>query len=345
MSTQTRVLVADDSYVMRESLRMRLAGWGIRVQLAVDGEDAWRHLQSPDAPHIAILDWTMPGADGLEVCRRLRSLERDYYTYVILLTAHEKEEEIAAGFAAGVDDYLFKDSPAHELRTRLDVARRIAAVQDELLHAREQLRRQARHDSLTGLLNRGAGEEELERELHRAARVGPPFGVLMLDLDHFKAINDGRGHEAGDRVLRAVAQTLEGFTRAQDLVIRWGGEEFLAILPGVDLEGAVAAAERIRVGVSETPVHLAGGSLHVTASLGVAAVPSGGRAKEELLAAVDAALYRAKATTRNCVVSESASSARDAQPRPMLATLLGECEPTPSGSSSRLGPSRLKAAS
>lgn len=323
MSKPVRVLVADDHRIIRDAMRAELATWGIACVTASDGEEAWEILRDPSAPRIAILDWSMPGADGLEVCRRVRALESDQYTYLILLTAHEGEEAIAAGFAAGADDYLFKGSARHLLRTRLSVAERIVAVQEELLHARELLRAQARQDVLTGLLNRRAGEEELERELRRAARGNSGFGVALLDIDRFKAINDSLGHAAGDQVLTAVAELMRSVVRAEDALVRWGGEEFLMLLPDVDLAGAVQAAQRTRATIAANPVMVDGKAVTVTASFGVAAVPPGGRPLRELLAAADAALYRAKGPRDSvCSENEVADSADAAGEPRMLAAVL-----------------------
>jgi two-component system, cell cycle response regulator len=327
MPKLTRVLVADDNRIVREAMRRRLSDWGIASVVASDGEEAWRILRDPSSPRIAILDWSMPGADGIELCRRVRALEADHYTYLILLTAHEGEDSIAAGFAAGADDYLFKGSSTHVLRTRLSVAERIVGVQEELLHARELLRAQARLDALTGLLNRGAGEEELERELRRVARGGGGFAVVLLDIDRFKGINDTFGHVAGDRVLAETAEVMRTVLRSEDALIRWGGEEFLMLLPETDLAGAAEAAERVRLAIIDNVVANQEGELRITASFGVAEVPTGGRPLGDLLMAADAALYRAKASGRNCVVVEEVDEAPTCESRRTLVAVLDEPRP------------------
>ena len=185
-------------------------------------------------PQMLILDWVMPKIDGVELCRRIRARNRAPYQYILLVTAKDDKQDKISGLEAGADDYLTKPFDRSELHARLRAGRRILALQDDLIQAREGLRFQATHDVLTGNLNRGAILDLLRRELERAVRSQSAAGILLLDLDHFKKINDTYGHLTGDRVLKEVAQRIRGAVRSYDAVGRYGGEEFLVVLPGCD---------------------------------------------------------------------------------------------------------------
>jgi diguanylate cyclase (GGDEF)-like protein len=242
--------------------------------------------------------------DGLEICRRIRSANREPYIYILLLTARTESQDLIEGMDAGADDYLTKPFNAHELRVRLHAGRRILDLQEELLKAREALREQATHDGLTGLLNRTGILEKLDDELSRAARTGTPVSVLMADLDLFKSINDTRGHLVGDAVLREAARRLKAAARRYDSVGRYGGEEFLIVLPGCNAFDAAIQGERMREAIGGTPFLAPSQPVMVTASLGVAC--SSHCAPEVLVREADDALYLAKAGGRNRVVVHSA---------------------------------------
>jgi PleD family two-component response regulator len=204
-----RVLVAEDNPVFQSMLRGMLAKWGYEAVIARDGIEAWHILESGESPRMAILDWVMPGIDGVELCHRIRGGQREPYIYVLLLSARTEVRELVEAMEAGADDYLSKPFNAHELRVRLRAGRRILDLQEELLRARESLLQQATHDGLTGVKNRVAILDLLEREAERAGREGRPIAVVMADLDHFKSINDTYGHAGGDAVLREVLADLE----------------------------------------------------------------------------------------------------------------------------------------
>ncbi len=300
-----RVLAAEDNPVFQSMLRTMLTRWGYEALIARSGTEAWRILQSEDAPRLAILDWMMPGMDGVEICRRVRSANREPYIYILLLTARTESEDLIEGMDAGADDYLTKPFNAHELRVRLHAGRRILDLQEELLKAREALREQATHDGLTGLLNRATILEKLDDELARGARAGTPVSVLMADLDRFKSINDSLGHLAGDAVLREAARRLKSAARRYDSVGRYGGEEFLIVLPGCNAADAAAQAERMREAIGSTPFPALSRTVAVTASLGIAC--SSLSDPEALIRDADSALYEAKARGRNRVVGRSAA--------------------------------------
>jgi two-component system cell cycle response regulator len=299
-----RVLAAEDNPVLQSMLRNMLTKWGYDAVIAHDGLEALRALQSPDSPRLAVLDWMMPGMDGVEICRRIRASAREPYVYIVLLTARTDSCDLIEGMEAGADDYLTKPFNAPELRVRLRAGKRILELQEQLLHAREALREQATHDGLTGLLNRAAILEALQLELARAGRDKHPLALLMVDLDRFKRINDTRGHPAGDAVLRESARRMKAAIRCYDSIGRYGGEEFLIVLPGCDGAAAQLQAERIRETVAAAPCIFGDESIPVTCSIGVAfrAAPlaSGGAA---LISDADTALYTAKNTGRNRVVT------------------------------------------
>jgi len=299
-----KILVAEDDLVSRRLLETRLSKWGYHATSASNGEEAWICLQQEDAPHLAILDWMMPGMDGLEVCRNVRARGGEPYTYIILLTAKDSKDDVILGLEAGADDYLTKPVNTHELEVRLRAGRRIVDLQSEIIRAREELRIQATHDALTGLWNRAAIRDILCRQIARVRREGAPLCISIADIDHFKDINDTLGHGTGDIVLREVAQRLSAAVRQYDFIGRYGGEEFLVVLPGCDENIAQKQAERMRASLSERPFLLPEGSssVAVTVSLGVSAlVDSDTMDVENLLHAADKALYLAKGEGRNCV--------------------------------------------
>ena len=299
-----KVLAAEDNPVFQSMLRTMLTKWGYDAVITRDGNEAWEHLHSEDAPRMAILDWMMPGLDGVELCRRVRSAAREPYIYILLLTARTDARDLVEGMEAGADDYLTKPFNAHELRVRLRAGRRILDLQEQLLLAREALRVQATHDSLTRVLNRGCILETLQNELARAQRERQPVAVLLMDLDRFKLVNDTRGHLVGDAVLREATQRVQSTIRRYDSVGRYGGEEFLVVLPGCSGAAAGQQAERIREAVARSPFLPGGDPLPVTCSIGVAwrNSPSVHDA-DHLIRESDIALYRAKDDGRNRVAT------------------------------------------
>jgi diguanylate cyclase (GGDEF)-like protein len=283
-------------------LRNMLSKWGYEVVQASDGEAAWRILATGDGPRLAIVDWMMPGIDGPEVCRRVRALGGESYTYILLLTARTERRDLLEGMEAGADDYLTKPFNAHELRVRLRAGRRILELQAKLVEAREALRLQATRDGLTGIWNRTAILEILRKELARGLREHSPVAVLMADLDHFKQVNDTHGHMAGDEVLREAARRIQSGLRSYDAVGRYGGEEFLMVLPGCGSDAAAAQAERLRQTLCGKPFSCCGTDFHLTCSLGASwsAAPTPEEA-DALVRCADEALYAAKRKGRNRV--------------------------------------------
>jgi diguanylate cyclase (GGDEF)-like protein len=295
-----KVLIAEDDPVYCRLLESMLTRWGYTVTVATDGVTACNLLAQEDAPHLVVLDWTMPGLDGNQVCEIVRRRPGERYTWLLMLTARERKEDLIRGLEAGADDYLVKPFDPAELQLRLQTGRRILTLQEELISAREELRRQAARDSLTGLWNRGAIMHLLETSLQRAWREHRPLAVLLIDLDYFKQINDQRGHLAGDAALCEAARRMTAALRPYDCLGRYGGEEFLVVLLGTDQPQALQIGERLRACLADAPVSWESISFPISASLGLI-VAEGERLLDSrpLLRAADEALYRAKKGGRN----------------------------------------------
>lgn len=297
----TKVLLADDDRLCRLVLQQWLQNWGYEVVTGADGDEAWQIMQQVDAPQLLILDWMMPGVEGLQLCQRVRQLGRLPYPYILLLTAKDHKEDIIRALDGGADDYLTKPCEMEELRARVGVGKRFIELQQELLHTQEELRYGATHDALTGVWNRAGILALLARELERANRSRISLGVMMVDIDHFKRINDTYGHVAGDRVLNEVISRIVNSLRSYDLIGRYGGEEFLVLLSDFQSLTIERSAERIRRSVAEAPVAIGPEQVDITVSIGVALSERHDEIADHLLAAADAALYAAKNNGRNRV--------------------------------------------
>jgi diguanylate cyclase (GGDEF)-like protein len=290
-----KVLVADDELVSRRLIETSVSRWGYEVVVAKDGLEASQILHGDDAPKLAILDWMMPGLDGIQLCRELRQGKDESYVYILLLTAKQANSDVIEGLEAGADDYIRKPFDPQELRVRLRTGKRILCLLDQITAARETLRELAARDPLTGLWNHSSIIDLLKTELERADRQGTCVGVVLADLDRFKSINDTYGHLVGDHVLREAAQIMSHSIRPYDAVGRLGGEEFLVVLPGCDQINAVSHAERLRSALNRATVNTPSGPLHFTASFGVTVVPFGIRVDAPMaIGTADFAMYGAK---------------------------------------------------
>lgn len=286
-----KILVAEDDTVSRLLLSTILKSLGHTVTTVEDGYQAWTAWQQDEYP-LVISDWMMPRIEGLELCRMIRAESTLQYTYIILLTALNSRSSYLEGMDAGADDFLTKPFDEGQLAARLRVAERIL----ELHH---RLYIQATHDYLTGVWNRATIMNFLESELQRGARRNTSTGVLIVDLDHFKRVNDTYGHAAGDEVLRKSASSMQFALRTYDKIGRYGGEEFLIIAPECDWSQIMGLAQRICDSISEKPVSTPSGGIVMTASLGVAVGNTRHDNGSALIAIADEALYRAKEKGRN----------------------------------------------
>jgi two-component system cell cycle response regulator len=311
-----RVLIAEDDAMFRKILRSWLESWGYQVTVAEDGAEAWQILQEIRAPHLLILDWIMPNLNGIDLCRLVRERASFPYQYILLVTAKDDKQDLVRGLEAGADDYLSKPFNRDELRARLRTGRRILTLQDEQSKAKEELRVQATRDGLTGTWNRSAILDLLHREYELAARSESTIGVIMLDLDHFKQVNDTYGHLAGDVVLVEAARRMQQAVRSYDLVGRYGGEEFLVVSPDCDREQIQVCAERIRLAMEEQPVLAYSSKIAITVSAGTAILAPRLNTEKDALVAADTALYRAKSAGRNQVVSSDPEIQFQAPNRP-----------------------------
>ncbi len=294
------VLVADDSLVIRKLLRRQLEEHGHDVVEAVDGEDALVQVRA-HLPDIVLLDVEMPNLDGHGVLGQMHATPEVADIPVVFLTARASTEDVVEGLRLGAHDYLRKPFEPSELVARVSAAVRVKRLQDQLRERNAELDEISRMDVVTGLPNRRHLLEHLQVETSAARRRGEQFGLLMVDVDHFKKVNDEWGHESGDAVLRIVAARLASACREEDVAGRWGGEEFVVVAPASDIDGATALAERVRALVAESPIPVgASGSITVTVSVGVVA---GIDDVDDLLRRADEALYEAKQTGRNRVVA------------------------------------------
>jgi diguanylate cyclase (GGDEF)-like protein len=297
-----RILLAEDSLIYQKLIGDYVREWGFDLTITNNGGDAWQILRQPGGPRLVMLDWVLPDFDGVDICRKIRKLKHDEpYTYTVLITGRKDKQDPVIAMEAGADDFLVKPFEAIDLKARLFAGKRILELQEQLLAAQESLRFAATHDSLTGVWNRAGILEFLTRELARAKREQTAVAVALIDIDHFKSINDSIGHVAGDSVLREVGRLLASKVRDYDGAGRYGGEEFLLVIPGCDLQTMRSRAEEVRVAVSKARFDAIGPQT-MTVSIGViSAFADPGVTAEDLLHRADSALYKAKHSGRNRV--------------------------------------------
>lgn len=297
-----RVLVAEDDSDTRIRLVHLLREWGFNVVVATDGIEALGVVELHRPPDFFIINRSLPGMNGIELCRRINGHFDEHSPYILMMGRRTSHQEVVESLESGAAEYLTTPFNEQELRVRLIVAVRTLSRQDNLISSREQFRDQATRDALTGVWNRRGILEILEKELDRAERNDRSTGILMLDLDHFKNVNDAHGHLAGDLVLQETARRLSRKLRAYDCLGRYGGEEFLIVVPATDERELSELAERIRTAIESEPVHTEMNDIRVTFSIGAAMAKPGDRSKANVIALADEALYKAKKLGRNRVV-------------------------------------------
>lgn len=303
-----KVLVVDDDPGSLLVAKAAVERSGHECLTAADGDAAWRLYQS-HRPQAVVTDLMMPGLDGLGLCRAIRTAEKDSsYTYLILLTSLGSQEDVLAGMDAGADDYVTKPLDPFTLHTRLIVALRVTSLHTELAGYRRMLAEQARTDPLTGLRNRLTLPEDLQQLHRRSERYGLHYCLAMCDVDNFKSYNDTYGHQAGDAALKTVAAALAGQVRQSDGIYRYGGEEFLLLLPDQIWSGAKAVMERSRAAVEDLGItHTGDPTGALTISAGISCYRPGHRiSSAKLLTEADMALYAAKTTGKNTVAVSDA---------------------------------------
>ena len=302
-----KILIADDDVISRCLVQKTLDREGYEVLVVENGSSAAECLSSDEGPRLALLDWVMPGLDGLSVCRQIRSVSNHPYVYMILLTSKESKEDIVRGFEAGADDYLTKPCDPKELKARLRAGQRILQLQDKLIQ-------EARQDPLTRLPNRTFFLDQLARCVTRAKRRPDyKFAILFVDIDGFKIVNDSLGHFAGDHLIVQIAERLVSSVRRDDLVscsadvtgrvkqsgedtlARMGGDEFTILLDDIrDASDGIRVAERIQQKLA-SPFLISGQEVSITASIGIAISATGYSTAEDILRDADTAMYSAKA--------------------------------------------------
>ena len=291
-----KIQIVEDDPISRRILEVNLLEWGYDVVIASDGGEAWEIIQSPEAPSLVISDWMMPVMDGLELCRKIRQMEKSGYIYFIILTAKGRKEDVIEGLEAGADDFLTKPFDREELKYRVKIGERIIKLEQQILKL-------ASTDVLTGVLNRRAFMERMEEEIHRSLRENISLSLIMSDIDNFKKINDMYGHQAGDLVLRKFAEQLSRFSRPYDFVGRYGGEEFVVCLCSAKNHHGRSVAERMRKGVEEMRIMLTNPSqsIQITGSFGVASLCMESEENvDSITGRADDAMYRAK--EKGCIV-------------------------------------------
>jgi len=304
-----KILLAEDIAVTRKLVKKILENKGYEVVEAGDGQEAWEIFQKEkEKINIALVDWMMPRLNGLQLCKKIKATKSQGYTYTIFLTGKVDIDNVVEGLEAGADDYVTKPFDKRELVSRVDVGSRYVHLQQKLREANHKLHILSITDGLTRILNRRALLERLEEELYRASRENAFFCLIMLDIDHFKRVNDEYGHQAGDKVLVEVVNRVKSELRPYDIIGRYGGEEFVVGILGADRGMGLKKAEDFRRCVEEKEFKYSDKKLKITISLGVTCQKIEGTKNnipqllDNLTKKADDALYKAKETGRNKVI-------------------------------------------
>lgn len=298
----SKILIAEDDLITAKIIERHLKKWGYTVFFENNGEDGWKTLEKENI-QIALLDWMMPGMDGLQLCRKIRDSRSDPYTYLILLTARASTDDIVEGLNAGADDYITKPLEPAELRARLMTGIRIIELENKNKRLQKKLEKLAREDSLTGFLNKKNIHERLEEELSRGLREKQPISAVLLDIDRFKQINDTHGHNVGDQVILEIAGRLRDNVRRHDHIGRFGGDEIMVLLWHTSTEHLRIVADRLCSCVSREPIPTDAGPLQVSVSVGGASSEDHlNISAVDMIKVADLALYDAKHQGRDRAV-------------------------------------------
>ena len=297
-----KILIADDDPKSRNILSKIVADLGYEPITVNNGKDTLEYIKQNECS-VVLLDWMMPGMDGIDVCREIRMLNSEYVCYIIINSAREGSDDISRALKAGANDYISKKTSSVEIKARIGVGVRTAQLEKKLTDLNNRLKHLVRIDSLTGLLNHAAILKELSIELDRGRRDATSTSILMLDLDRFKTVNDTYGHQIGDKVLIRFSNLLTKSCRSFDRIGRYGGEEFLIVLPRTDDEECLAIGNRIRMQTETLQIDNEIDIIGITCSIGCCTTINSEKHSFPLIAAADSALFRAKKAGRNLVMS------------------------------------------
>lgn len=306
---QTHILIAEDDPLSLALLEQFLEAEGYTYVSATNGREALEQYKKKPFS-IVITDWLMPEMDGTELCRAIRNLGSDHYTFIILLTSLNSNDALVEGLEAGADDYIVKPVHPAELRVRLKGCQRILNLEYSLQKSLAEIRELSIRDALTGAFNRGYLDQQLEHEIQRAYRYQHPLSLILCDLDHFKLINDNYGHQTGDEVLKCCVSNINQSIRHNiDWVARYGGEEFVIALPETNASGCSIVAERMREQIAISSEGVEATLPKISASFGTVTLLPDTQANRtsasDLIQRADICLYQAKQAGRNCVVAET----------------------------------------
>ncbi|MBD3634732.1 MAG: diguanylate cyclase [Methylophaga sp.] len=305
-----KLLIADDDATSRYILESAATKWGFHPVVVEDGLKTLEVMSGPDAPGLILLDWEMPGLDGLSIARHLTSTNPEHPPYIIMLTARDNNNDIVSGLAAGASDYITKPFEIDILKARLQLARRNLELQNKLNKAMARLETLANVDELTGLPNRRAALKAISTQINRSKREQDQLCIGLCDIDFFKEVNDGHGHAAGDDVLKEIAGLLEEGFRDYDVIGRYGGEEFIFAV-SANMNSADVLLERIRASINQATFMLSGQSHTITMSFGAVMVSNDGKTLDDWILYADEALYHSKASGRNRVTFYESDYSQD----------------------------------
>lgn len=298
-----KILIAEDDEITQLILQKLLEREGYEVILTNDGLEAWNVFQEKrEEIDMVITDWLMPKMDGLELCKKIRDLDLSHYVYLIFITVRERREDIVIGLEAGADDYIPKPFDPHELLSRVRSGKRVIEIDKQQRKVQKKFERLSLSDELTKVLNRRGIFRRLKEEVDRSSREKYFFSIMMLDIDNLKEVNDRYGHDAGDKVLCEVVRRIKTCCRPYDAMGRYGGDEFLVIVPAEEKDMVYKLTERFHMAICEKPFEVDNKYMNITVSIGVAFVSTLNYEPEEIIKKADECLIKAKTAGKNMIV-------------------------------------------